>query len=110
MNNTFLKDRDGNISNRIVFILINTILTWIIIFICIFKNIDIRNGVLTLLIALTTKSGIDSISQVYQNIKYNNSYYHSKYNNYNNKENNNINNDYKSNSYNNSRYNNYNNN
>ncbi len=89
MNNTFLKDRDGNISNRIVFILINTILTWIIIFICIFKNIDIRNGVLTLLIALTTKSGIDSISQVYQNIKYNNSYYRPKYNNHNNKENNN---------------------
>lgn len=66
---SFLKDKDGNTSSRILFITINSILTWIIIFICIFKNIDIQTGVLTLLITLTAKSGLDSISQVYQNVK-----------------------------------------
>lgn len=69
---SFIKDKDGNISSRILFITLNTILTWLIIFICIFRNIDIQTGVLTLLIALTTKSGVDSIGQVYQNIKENN--------------------------------------
>lgn len=68
---TFIQDKDGKISSRILFITINSILTWFIIFICIFKNIDIQTGVLTLLITLTAKSGIDSIGQVYQNIKEN---------------------------------------
>lgn len=66
---SFMRDKDGNISSRILFIAINSILTWIIIFICIFNNIDIQSGVLTLLIALTTKSGIDSLGQVYQNVR-----------------------------------------
>lgn len=65
----FIKDKNGDISSRILFITVNSILTWIIIFICIFKNIDIKTGVLTLLIALTTKSSVDGISQVYQNIR-----------------------------------------
>lgn len=65
----FIKDKNGDISSRILFITINSILTWTIIFICIFRDIDIKTGVLTLLIALTTKSSVDSISQVYQNIR-----------------------------------------
>lgn len=65
----FIKDKDGNVSSRILFITINSILTWIIIFVCIFSDKDIQSGVLTLLIALTTKSSIDSLGQVYQNIK-----------------------------------------
>ena len=68
---SFIKDKDGNISSRILFITVNGILTWVIIFICIFKNIDIKTGVLTLLVTLTAKSGVDSIGQVYQNVKEN---------------------------------------
>ncbi len=65
----FIKDKNGDISSRILFITINSTLIWVVIFYCLYKNIDIQSGVLTLLIAITTKSGIDSMSQVYQNIK-----------------------------------------
>ncbi len=65
----FIKDKNGDISSRILFTTLNSILIWVIIFICIYKNIDIQTGVLTLLIAITTKSGIDSVGQVCQNIK-----------------------------------------
>ena len=68
MRNLF-SDRDGNLSSRILFITVNSVLTWIIIFMCVYRDIDIHHGVQNLLIVLTTKSGIDSVSQVYQNIK-----------------------------------------
>ena len=69
MNNSFFKDRDGNLSSRIVFSVINTILSWLVVLICVFRNINIQSGVLTFLITITTKTGIDSITQVYQNTK-----------------------------------------
>lgn len=69
MNNSLFKDRDGNLSSRIIFSLVNMLLSWIVVFICVFRNMNIQSGVLTFLIAITTKTGIDGISQVYQNTK-----------------------------------------
>lgn len=69
MNNSLFKDRDGNLSSRIIFSLINMTLSWLIVFICVFRNMNIQSGVLTFLIAITTKTGIDGISQVYQNTR-----------------------------------------
>lgn len=72
MINSLIKDRDGNLSSRIILILANTILSWIIVFIYVIRNTNIQPSILTFLVTITTKTGVDSISQVYQNTKDNN--------------------------------------
>lgn len=69
MINSLIKDRDGNLSSRIILILANTILSWIIVFIYVVRNTNIQPSILTFLVTITTKTGVDGISQVYQNTK-----------------------------------------
>ncbi len=72
MINSLIKDRDGNLSSRIILIFANTILSWVIVFIYVVRNTNIQPSILTFLVTITTKTGVDSISQVYQNTKDNN--------------------------------------